>query len=1377
MAEGIITIKEIITEEALKWGEKYADNVQLAIDKNEELKQSASGLFESYSKLAKVSSLGDLAKIQAEASERAENATKQLQERTDKVILLSQSIERQSKGLVKTYSAEDKSREKSRLSEIKLQKARENAFDKYEKDLQKREKAQQKTKLSEAKLNKAREQAFDKFDAKLKKEQLEREKNVRAQADLRERLRIQREKEENEIQAQANKRIALINQQQEAIRKQKEQEAKIEKPGELDLARNRQKKALIRTINDEALATTGTNKAIIESRVRRAEETRAVKKNLTAMGQLEQKRYLALQNVQNLNAKRALGINISNEEQKELRESTAEFKKYNEAFKKIKRDTGQFGDNVGNYPKGFKLIGTSLKKILPGIGILAGLKFGTKFLLEARDVALQARGIEFAFKRIGEEGESAFEGIKESTRGLLSDLDIKKAIVEFDNFNLDVGQASTLLEFVAVRATQTGKSFDNLRDSLVEGLSKESKLRIDNLGISTKELNDELDKTPSFIQAVSNIAEREIAQAGSILDDAGNSQEKWNASLENFQIAVGNGFIAKASDQLYAMGTNILRAITPTIRLSDAVREEQFELNVLVQKITDVNASQKERKKAIGLLQAQYPGFLKNIDAENVSNKELTDRLKDVNRGYILKIALQDLSQDVDDKATESSDKLRIAFDKEEKARKLLNEAVGFSEANRLLENRSLAEAIELAIKNEDITEESIKAQRKGVNILNEKQKALISARIQLNDANIFEGKSNKLKGEANDLQDRLNRFMERYSDIIEDVDQLKIVGGEEKVNEARARSIQVLNELIAKEQEKLKGATNRGEAKAIQENIKALQKELNAILGNAKASKDRSKEAEKLARQLREDEFALATQRLEQNIENEKRTIESERRSTGDRLLATKNFYDESYALLQLNKGKAEAEAVGRADELLRIQEEYDSNLLALIRTREGQVKQILNDGFESAKARIEAKKQLSEKSANDQIAVLKKQLDEDLDNTELSAEEKQKKVDQYEVAIQKIRRESLAIQIQDQIDAIQLELKSALLSYEYRKALEEQLVALKMALSNQETDNKISDLEEQRKKEEELYDWRAEKIQESSSRIAEALDLDAGNLENLLTGIVEGFDSALEGVEASIMVVGDIFNSVFSANIDKIDEQIEASDSYYDNQIEQAEGDKVRQEALEKEKEAKRKQLDKKKRKEQEKQAKFNKALAVTEIAISTAKAIMGIWAQVPKFDFGVSAGLMTGFVSALGAIQIGAVLSKPIPKYQVGTEFHLGGPAEVGEIRPEVVIEPGKAPYIVDKPSVLDLPRGTKVKRSAEDYMAKLQRASILASFDSDRRKLNNYDTKVNFDQHHREMIGEMKANTKAVKESKSSFKIMQENAPDYDFIAHKFNQFNW
>ncbi len=72
----------------------------------------------------------------------------------------------------------------------------------------------------------------------------------------------------------------------------------------------------------------------------------------------------------------------------------------------------------------------------------------------------------------------------------------------------------------------------------------------------------------------------------------------------------------------------------------------------------------------------------------------------------------------------------------------------------------------------------------------------------------------------------------------------------------------------------------------------------------------------------------------------------------------------------------------------------------------------------------------------------------------------------------------------------------------------------------------------------------------------------------------------------------------------------------------------------------------LDKKKADIEYKQAKRQKIIAAMNIINSTAQAIIGIWAQFPKFDFGATAAIMSGVVGALGALQLATVLAQPLP-----------------------------------------------------------------------------------------------------------------------------------
>ena len=386
-------------------------------------------------------------------------------------------------------------KEKERLAEIQLQKQRENAFDKFEKNIKKEEqlkekakqqaeklaaqevKASERKRLAELKLQADREKAFDRFESNLQKTERAREREIAAS------------------------------------------------------------ERAVRTAEKEKQKNTELNRSY---------------NKLTAALNTAEKEYKDLAASQGLNSKATITA------QKNVQKLRGQIDAINQPIKR-------FSDNVGNYPKtlggGIKAIASLGKAFIGVFGIVEGVKLIFNFAKESRELALQAKGVEFAFESIGEKGQKAFDSIKKSTRGALSDLTIQKAINEFENFNILTEDAGILFEFLSVRAAQTGKSVDSLRDSLVEGLSKQSKLRIDNLGISAAELNKELEQTPDFVKAVANIAKREVAQAGTILDDAANGQQRWNAALENTKLSFGRlltdigdggalGFLAKLLQRL-----------------------------------------------------------------------------------------------------------------------------------------------------------------------------------------------------------------------------------------------------------------------------------------------------------------------------------------------------------------------------------------------------------------------------------------------------------------------------------------------------------------------------------------------------------------------------------------------------------------------------------------------------------------------------------------------------------------------------------------------------------------------------------------------------------------------------------------------------------
>lgn len=252
---------------------------------------------------------------------------------------------------------------------------------------------------------------------------------------------------------------------------------------------------------------------------------------------------------------------------REIKNAQREFDRLDDKVKRADKAVKNFRDNVGNYPTGLRPAIGFLKELVGVFGIVEGIRLAFNFGVEASNLAKQAKGVEFAFAQLGDVGVKAFEDVKRVSRGAISDIGIKRSLVELNNFNIDLEQAGVLFEFLTVRSLQTGQSIDKLRDSLVEGLSKESLLRIDNLGISTADLNEQLEKTPNFVEAVAIIAQREVAKAGGIIDEAANSSEALSSAWENLKVSVGQGI-------------NQFRGLGAVASVVNSLYEQQLALNI-----------------------------------------------------------------------------------------------------------------------------------------------------------------------------------------------------------------------------------------------------------------------------------------------------------------------------------------------------------------------------------------------------------------------------------------------------------------------------------------------------------------------------------------------------------------------------------------------------------------------------------------------------------------------------------------------------------------------------------------------------------------------------------------------------------------------------
>lgn len=481
----------------------------------------------------------------------------------------------------------------------------------------------------------------------------------------------------------------------------------------------------------------------------------------------------------------------------------------------------------------------------------------------------------------------------------------------------------------------------------------------------------------------------------------------------------------------------------------------------------------------------------------------------------------------------------------------------------------------------------------------------------------------------------------------------------------------------------------------------------------------------------LKNDEFSFNKSQLESEIALNKTVLESEEKTLTEKQIANIRYYEAKKQLLDISKDYEVSENKGRTDKLAEIELKYNDDLNAIQEERKTNGISLLKSQFDEELKTIKEAEQAKTDAMNSEIGVAQSTLS--------SSSQSTADVETYEAEVAAIKKKYALITVQAQIDAVKKLQGEKGFSVEQQAELSKQLSDLEITYSNISTDQILENNEKQIEAEEEKAQRLAEIRQRAFSNLtdglADALDIDGSgltdffaSLEDQFTGVSEGITGTLQTISAAATVARDIIGSVYDANIEELEAQLDASNDYYDNAYDRAEGDQVQQDLIREEQQLKEDELNKKIAKEKTKQAKADKAAALVQAGINTALAVTAALATQPFLPLGP---IMATLAGVLGAVQIGIIASKPIPKYKHG---RMGGKAEFAEVGdgyvPEVIEKVDGSAYLTPaKPTLAYLEEGDKVHSSVDDYYA-LQRAAMLSSINMQGKKLNNYQAKAEF-----------------------------------------------
>ncbi len=221
------------------------------------------------------------------------------------------------------------------------------------------------------------------------------------------------------------------------------------------------------------------------------------------------------------------------------------------------------------------------------------------------------------------------------------------------------------------------------------------------------------------------------------------------------------------------------------------------------------------------------------------------------------------------------------------------------------------------------------------------------------------------------------------------------------------------------------------------------------------------------------------------------------------------------------------------------------------------------------------------------------------------------------------------------------------------------------------------------------------------------------------------------------------------FQAERDRLDER-------YDNEIELAGDNQAAKDDIDRQYEAKKREIA-------IRQAKHDKQMAMFKIGIDTAQAIMGLWIN-PGFPQAIPMAIA---VTALGALQMASVASKPLPQFFKGTENSPEGFAWVDEQGPELHFDKDfnlKDFGSKSGPRIKYLSKGDKIipaQKSKEILSNKFTAESFLNNLDELLFKNNiiyNNENKVNLDA--TEIISSIKDLKTSIDNKETHFEIFDQ-----------------
>lgn len=224
----------------------------------------------------------------------------------------------------------------------------------------------------------------------------------------------------------------------------------------------------------------------------------------------------------------------------------------------ISANTADFARAMQDTSNRLSSFSSAVGQIGGALGVAFSVQQVAGFVKEVSVLAGQVQGVKAAFDRL-QDSQKVMQDLKTATGGTVSELELMKAAVQANNFQIPVQQLANLFKFATLRAQQTGQSVDYLVQSIVTGIGRKSPLILDNLGISAVRLREKLKGVGTeaatvgdVAKVVGDIATEELGNMAGFSENAATKMQRLNATWEDLKATIGEVANGKNGDGFFS---------------------------------------------------------------------------------------------------------------------------------------------------------------------------------------------------------------------------------------------------------------------------------------------------------------------------------------------------------------------------------------------------------------------------------------------------------------------------------------------------------------------------------------------------------------------------------------------------------------------------------------------------------------------------------------------------------------------------------------------------------------------------------------------------------------------------------------------------------